>query len=132
MGERLPEEIYTVTFVRGLNERETLRRFGVADDNIHPADDEEVMERIEETGGCCDMVLVTRAGDWTIAFEYSGWEGTRPETLRELTRNGGEAVSVMRHNYAASHDFEHAADGRIRTAFARRRPRSAGAATPTR
>ncbi|WP_327586087.1 DUF6461 domain-containing protein [Nonomuraea sp. NBC_00507] len=112
-----PEEIYTATFVRGLNERETLRRFGVVDDNIHPVDDEEVMERIEETDGCCDMVLVTRAGDWTIAFEYSGWEGTRPETLRELTRNGGEAISVMRHNYAASHDFEHAADGRIRTAF---------------
>ncbi|MEV0629807.1 DUF6461 domain-containing protein [Nonomuraea wenchangensis] len=116
------EEIYTVTFVRGLDERETLRRFGVADDNIHPVDDEEVMERIEETDGCCDMVLVTRAGDWTIAFEYSGWEGTRPETLRELTRGGGEAVSVMRHDYAASHDFEHAADGRIRTAFRPQRP----------
>ncbi|MER7133112.1 DUF6461 domain-containing protein [Streptosporangium saharense] len=61
------EEIYTVTFVRGLDERETLRRFGVADDDIHPADGEEAMERVEETDGCCDMVLVTRAGDWTIA-----------------------------------------------------------------
>ncbi|MEW9555391.1 DUF6461 domain-containing protein [Nonomuraea sp. NPDC050783] len=111
------EEIYTLTFVRDLDERETLRRFGVADGNIHLVDDEELMERIEETAGCCDMVLVTRAGDWTIAFEYGGWEGTRPETLRELTRDGGEAVSVMRHNYATSHDFEHATDGRIRTAF---------------
>ncbi|MGW0594950.1 DUF6461 domain-containing protein [Streptosporangium sp. NPDC002607] len=111
------EEIYTVTFVHDLDERETLRRFGVADDNIRAVDDEELMERIEETEGCCDMVLATRSGDWTIAFEYSGWEGTRPETLRELTRNGGEAVSVMRHNYASSHDFEHAVDGRIRTAF---------------
>ncbi|MEW1843799.1 DUF6461 domain-containing protein [Nonomuraea angiospora] len=118
-----PEEIYTVTFVRGLDERETLRRFGVADDNIHLVDDEEVMERIEETDGCCDMVLVTRAGDWTIAFEYRGWEGTRPETLRELTRDGGEAVSVMCHNYAASHDFEHAVDGRIRTAFRPQTPK---------
>ncbi|MBG0825753.1 hypothetical protein HS048_34275 [Planomonospora sp. ID91781] len=115
--ERNWEEIYTVTFVRGLDERETLRRFGVADDDIGPADKEEVMERIEETDGCCDMVLAARSGDWTIAFEYSGWEGTRPETLRELTRDGGEAVAVMRHDYAASHRFQHAADGRIRTAF---------------
>ncbi|MFG1755315.1 DUF6461 domain-containing protein [Streptosporangium sandarakinum] len=112
-----PMEIYTVTFVRGLDERETLRRFGVVDGNIHPMDDEEVMERVLETDGCRDTVMVTRAGDWTIAYEYDGWEGTRPETLRELTRDGGEAVSVMRHNYAASHDFQHAADGRIRTAF---------------
>ncbi|GAT71490.1 hypothetical protein PS9374_07181 [Planomonospora sphaerica] len=110
-------EIYTVTFVRDLDERETLRRFGVVDDNIHPVDDGEVVERIEETEGRYDTVLVTRSGDWTIAFEYDGWEGTRPETLRELTRDGGEAVSVMRHDYAASHDFEHAVDGRIRTAF---------------
>ncbi|NJP91826.1 hypothetical protein HCN51_20580 [Nonomuraea sp. FMUSA5-5] len=111
------EEIYTVTFVRGLDERETLRRFGVVDGNVHVVADEEVMERVEETGGRCDMVLVTRAGGWTIAFEYGGWEGTRPETLRELTRGGGEAVSVMRHDYAASHAFGHAADGRVRTAF---------------
>ncbi|TYB56028.1 hypothetical protein FXF51_45265 [Nonomuraea sp. PA05] len=111
------EEIFTVTFVRGLDERETLRRFGVADQNIHPVEDEEVVERMEVTGGCCDLVLVTRACGWTIAFEYGGWEGTRAETLRELTRDGGEAVSVMRHDYAASHDFEHAVDGRIRTAF---------------
>ncbi|MER6509406.1 DUF6461 domain-containing protein [Nonomuraea sp. NPDC001636] len=110
-------EIYTVTFVRGLDERETLRRFGVVDANIHVVDDEEVAERTMVNDGCCDMVLVTRAGDWTVAFEYDGWEGTRRETLRELTRDGGEAVSVMRHNHAASHDFEHAADGRIRTAF---------------
>ncbi|MBG0825962.1 hypothetical protein HS048_35415 [Planomonospora sp. ID91781] len=120
--ERNWEEIYTVTFVRGLDERETLRRFGVADDDIRPLDAEEVMERIEETDGCCDMVLAVRAGDWTIAFEYSGWEGTRPETLREVTRDGGEAVCVMRHDYAASHDFTHAADGRIRTTFAPQRP----------
>ncbi|NUO96885.1 MAG: hypothetical protein HOW71_35235 [Nonomuraea sp.] len=117
-----PEEIYTVTFVRGLDERETLRRFGVADVNIHVVDGEEVIERLEENDGCCDLVLVTRAGDWTVAFEYSGWEGTRPEALRELTRDGGEAVCVMRHDYAASHDFQYATDGRIRTAFRPQRP----------
>ncbi|MFF4197485.1 DUF6461 domain-containing protein [Nonomuraea sp. NPDC001831] len=110
-------EIYTVTFVHGLDERETLRRFGVVDANIHIVDDEEIVERTKVNHGCCDLVLVTRAGDWTVAFEYDGWEGTRRETLRELTRDGGQAVSVMRHDYAASHDFEHAADGRIRTAF---------------
>ncbi|MEU5864551.1 DUF6461 domain-containing protein [Nonomuraea sp. NPDC047529] len=110
-------EIYTVTFVHGLDERETLRRFGVADANIHVVDDDEVGERTAVNEGCCDMVLVTRAGDWIMAFEYDGWAGTRPATLRELTRDGGEAVSVMRHDYAASHDFQHAADGRIRTAF---------------
>ncbi|GIH73457.1 DUF6461 domain-containing protein [Sphaerimonospora thailandensis] len=111
------EEIYTVTFVRGLDERETLRRFGVADEDIQPVDYEDFYDRIEETDGCCDLVTVTRVGEWTIAFELSGWEGSRPETLRELTRGGGEAVSVMRHDYAASHHFGHAADGEVRTVF---------------
>ncbi|MGW3352295.1 DUF6461 domain-containing protein [Nonomuraea rubra] len=110
------EEIYTVTFVLGLDERETLRRFGVAEQDMRPYSWEELWERVEETDGCCDVVVAARAGDWTIAFELRGWEGVRWVTLRELSR-GGEAVAVMRHDYAASHRFMHAVDGEVRTGF---------------
>ncbi|GAA4202980.1 DUF6461 domain-containing protein [Microbispora amethystogenes] len=82
---------------------------------MRPYDWEGIWERVEETDGESDLV-VTHVNGWTLAFEACGWEGNRPETLRELSR-GGEAVSVMRHDYAASHHFAHAVEGELRTAF---------------
>ncbi|MFD0469439.1 DUF6461 domain-containing protein [Nonomuraea thailandensis] len=123
------EEIYTVTFVRGLDERETLRRFGVADQDMRSYAWEELWERVEETDGCCDVVVAARAGGWTVAFELNGWQGIRWETLRELSR-GGEAVTVMRHDYAASHRFMHAVDGVERTGFRPEWPQQRWGALP--
>ncbi|WP_169980108.1 DUF6461 domain-containing protein [Microbispora sp. H10836] len=123
------EEIYTVTFVCGHDERETLRRFGVAQADMRPYNWEDVWERVEETAGESDLVVVTHMNGWTIAFEACGWEGNRPETLRELSR-GGEAVSVMRHDYAASHHFAHAVDGELRTAFRLEWPQERWGAQP--
>ncbi|MBO4272322.1 hypothetical protein [Microbispora triticiradicis] len=53
------EEIYTVTFVRGHAERETLRRFGITQADMRPYDWEDVWERVEETDGESDLVVVT-------------------------------------------------------------------------
>lgn len=39
------------------------------------------------------------------------------EVIGELSRDGGEAVAVMRHDYAARHDFAYALDGELVTGF---------------
>ncbi|GAA4951658.1 hypothetical protein HD597_000740 [Nonomuraea thailandensis] len=123
------EGVYTLTFVRDLGERETLRRFGVADANIRRYTWDERDEYHEEVGEFSELVVVTRVRGWTLAYEALGWEGKRPEVLRELSL-GGEAVAVMRNDYTASHHFGHAVDGEWRTAFHTRQPGKRWGARP--
>ncbi|MEU6408811.1 DUF6461 domain-containing protein [Microbispora sp. NPDC046933] len=99
-----------------MDKREVLRRFGVAPQDVGPLTDEDVYERFDATGGRCDLVMVIGLGDWTVAVEKYGWQGVRPEVLRELSRDGGRAVAVSRHDYAHDH-FAYAADGQVLTAF---------------
>jgi hypothetical protein len=114
-------EIYTVTFAFGHEEYEVLHRFGVIDEDIALVTAEDFYERASQRQGACDMVAVRRTGDWVIGIEADGYEGARLEVLREMSR-GGEAVSVMRHDYAASHRFGHAVNGELRTGFAVQTP----------
>ncbi|MGS2641856.1 DUF6461 domain-containing protein [Streptosporangium sp. LJ11] len=107
---------YTLTFVEGLDEGEVLRRFGVAPQDVGPLTDEDVYERLEVTGGQGDLVMVVALGAWTVAVERSGWQGVRPEMLRELSRDGGQAIAVSRQDYG-HHRFAHAADGQVHTSF---------------
>lgn len=108
--------IYTFTFVRHPDEREVLRRFGVAPQDVGPLTDEDVYERFDATGGGCDLVMAVELGDWTVAVEWYGWQGVRPEVLRELSRDGGQAVAVSRHDYG-HHRLAYAADGQVVTSF---------------
>ncbi|GLW10092.1 hypothetical protein Misp01_52210 [Microtetraspora sp. NBRC 13810] len=108
--------IYTLTFVHALDEREVLRRFGVAPQNIKLLTDEDVYERLEATDGMGDLVMTVGLGAWTVALERDAWQGTRSEVLRELSRDGGQAIAVSRHDYA-SHRLAYAADGQVLTSF---------------
>ncbi|NAS22288.1 hypothetical protein GT755_11405 [Herbidospora sp. NEAU-GS84] len=121
------EEIYTVTFVKGADEDEVLRRFGVTEPGEVTWDD--VYERYEERDGENDLVVVARTGDWMIALHMWGWEAAENVFLEKMSR-GGEAVSVMRHDYAASHYFGHAVDGSVRTSFPPNRPGERDGAAP--
>jgi hypothetical protein len=107
---------YTLTFVQALDEGKVLRRFGVAPQDVGPLTDEDVYERLEVTGGQGDLVMVAGLGGWTVAVEKSGWQGVRPEILRELSRDGGQAMAVSRQDYA-HHRFAYAADGQVLTSF---------------
>ncbi|WP_371781958.1 DUF6461 domain-containing protein [Streptosporangium subroseum] len=102
-------DIYTIVFVRGLDEHEVLRRLGVADEDI----------RLIEDGDYSypegpQIITVRRIGDWTVAIEDGGWRGVQWEVLGSLSRNGGEAVAVQRHDYA-QHHVTYAVDGHLIT-----------------
>ncbi|GAA0925503.1 DUF6461 domain-containing protein [Nonomuraea longicatena] len=104
-GSRLGE-IYTIAFVRGLDEHEVLRRLGAADEDIRLITDE---DHTQPEGP--QIITVRRIGDWTIAVEDYGFRAPQRETLCSLSRDGGEAVAVMRHDYAAGHRLTYAVEG---------------------
>ncbi|GAB3892850.1 hypothetical protein GCM10027612_41230 [Microbispora bryophytorum subsp. camponoti] len=118
--------IYTITLVRGVEEYEVLRRLGAAPEHIRLIDVDEYPDSSRT-----EIVTVRRAGDWTIVIEECGWLGVQREVIGELSRDGGEAVAVMRHDYAARHDFAYALDGELVTGFDPSRPEPAGAPHPT-
>ncbi|GGT01678.1 hypothetical protein GCM10010156_69520 [Planobispora rosea] len=102
-------DIYTVVFVRGLDEREVLRRLGAADEDIRPIDDGDYSYPEGP-----EIITVRRIGDWTVAIEDCGWRGAQQDVLGALSRDGGEAVAVQRHDYAR-HLVSYAVDGRLIT-----------------
>ncbi len=65
--------------------------------------------------GYPQLVLVARAGGWAVAVEDNGWEGSRPEVLRALSR-GTRAVSVYRNVNALGY-FSDAVDGELLVRF---------------
>ena len=102
-------DIYTIVFVRGLDEHEVLRRLGAADEDIRPIEDGEYSYPEGP-----QIITVRRIGDWTVAIEDGGWRGVQWEVLGSLSRNGGEAVAVQRHDYA-QHHVTYAVDGQLIT-----------------
>ncbi|TMR88661.1 DUF6461 domain-containing protein [Nonomuraea basaltis] len=102
-------DIYTIVFVRGLDEREVLRRLGAADEDIRLIDDGD-----HSCPEGPEVITVRRIGDWTVAIEDCGWRGLQREVLGALSRDGGEAVAVHRHDYA-QHHVAYAVDGQLIT-----------------
>ncbi|MFI6800170.1 DUF6461 domain-containing protein [Streptosporangium canum] len=102
-------DIYTIVFVRRLDEHEVLHRLGAADEDIRLIEDG---DHSYPEGP--QIITVRRIGDWTVAIEDFGWRGARRETLGALSRDGGEAVTVQRHDYA-QHHLTYAVDGQLIT-----------------
>ncbi|KAB8193966.1 hypothetical protein FH608_017335 [Nonomuraea phyllanthi] len=107
-GSRLGE-IYTIVFVRGLDEREVLHRLGAVDEDIRLIIDEDY-SRPEGP----EIITVRRIGNWTVAIEDCGWRA-QGKVLAALSGDGREAVTVKRHNYAAQHHLSYAVDGELVT-----------------
>jgi len=93
---------YCITFARGLDETELLRRFGAKLSWAHWAQ----LDAYVETG---DVLQVGRCEDWTFAYEYNGYHGTLPEVLRTVSL-GTVAITVYDSVYAAMR-FCYAEDG---------------------
>jgi len=60
-------------------------------------------------------VAVVRRGEYVVAVEVNGFQGSRPEVLRRVSRLG-ETVSAF-WNVEALTRFSYAVDGRVKTAF---------------
>lgn len=119
-GQDCPlDDIYSVTFIRGRDPAEALRRFGsgAGRDMSFAELTSEVGDFVMVTGGGegGGYVGVAAAGDWCVAVEPSGWSAAIDERLARLSA-GSEVVSVMRHDYADDH-FAYAVDGTVITSF---------------
>ncbi|WP_285586105.1 DUF6461 domain-containing protein [Herbidospora sp. NBRC 101105] len=119
--------VYTVTWVRGWDVHDTLKRLGVAD--VAALTWADLYRRDSGTNGHSDLVVVAPAGDWVVALQVGGWWFAFDGELNEVTRDGGEAVSVMRHDRSHGH-FAHSVDGRSRTHFLVREPGTRWGAAP--
>ncbi|GGP09323.1 Lsr2 family protein [Nonomuraea glycinis] len=107
-GSRLGD-IYTIVFVRGLDEHEVLRRMGATNEDIRLITDEDYSQPEGPA-----IITVRRIEGWTIAIEDCGWRGLQQEVWGALSHNGGEVVAVHRHDYA-QHQITYAVDGRLIT-----------------
>ncbi|EHR51849.1 hypothetical protein SacmaDRAFT_3635 [Saccharomonospora marina XMU15] len=118
-GDNPLDDIFCVSFFHQLAPREVLRRFGAPspegermtfDDLI-----EVVSRHVEQTQGASGSgyVGVVRCGEWSVAIEPYGWEGTLPEVITGLSLSS-EVVAINRHDYAEDH-FVHAVDGTVIT-----------------
>ncbi|MEU8271760.1 DUF6461 domain-containing protein [Sphaerisporangium sp. NPDC049002] len=58
-------DLWCLTFVRGLDETEALRRMGAKEDSIRPLTYEALMDE----GLFEDTALAGRRGDWTVLIE---------------------------------------------------------------
>ncbi|GAA4967482.1 hypothetical protein HD597_003793 [Nonomuraea thailandensis] len=96
-----------------------------------PDDDPEHPVGIIRVSSGPQIITVMRSGNWTVAFEDCGWRGAQQETLSALSRDGGEAVAVLRHDYA-QHHVAHAVDGRLITGIDPRLPLDRQGADPDR
>src|SRR5690242_14094549 len=100
---------YCVTFAQGLDETEMLHRFGgdLSRARLAPLSDEEMRE-LEQLG---QIIQVGWCDGWVFVYEANGYQGTRPETLRAVSK-GTIAVSVY-YSINAHTRFCYVRDGTI-------------------
>ncbi|MFI6786962.1 DUF6461 domain-containing protein [Nonomuraea sp. NPDC050383] len=128
--DNLFDEIFCVSFLRGLEPAEVLRRFakpearqgtpqGLPQGREMSLDEygHAAFEFGDRYGGALGggHVGVVQAGDWCVALELFGWEAAMRDTLATLSSDG-EVVAVLRHDYA-NHHVAYALDGETVTSF---------------
>jgi hypothetical protein len=116
------DDIFSVTFFRGLDPSSVIRRFTRSEDpgqeSTFDALDEKVHEFVMKTGGGDGggQIGVCQAGEWCVVIEPYGWTVTLPEVLPKLSR-GCEVLAITSHEYAED-SFEYAIDARTTSALA--------------
>ncbi|QUH02357.1 hypothetical protein HUO13_17500 [Saccharopolyspora erythraea] len=107
------DEIYCLTFIKGVGTEEALRRFGAFADTIAVRTPEEIGSLNNFEDGYPTMASALGLGEWTVVFEPSGYEGA---LLVAALSRGTEAFSLLRHDYAES-EGGYAVDGVLITGF---------------
>ncbi|MEU8358366.1 DUF6461 domain-containing protein [Nonomuraea sp. NPDC048882] len=130
LGEVL-DDVFCVSFFRGLEPAEVLRRFGAREPGRELAFYElqvKVWESTEMTDD--NYVGVVQVGEWSVAVEPRGFQAVLSESLTGLSR-GCEVVAVGRHDYAEN-CFVYAVDGEVVTSFTPRLPGTRWGSDPDR
>jgi hypothetical protein len=111
-GETLGE-IFCLTFVKGVDAAEALRRMGGFSDTVAVRTLTEIGDSHTFDHGYPHVVAVVELDGWTVLFEPGGYEGSH---LVTALSQGTEVISVLRHDYA-SPSFEFAVDGTLVVRF---------------
>jgi len=106
-------EIFCLTFVKGVDTTEALRRMGGLFDTVAVRALPEIGDQHTFDNGYPELASAVELDGWTVLLEPGGFEGSH---LVEALSQGTEAVSVLRHDYA-SPTFEHAVDGTLVVRF---------------
>jgi hypothetical protein len=106
-------DIFCLTFIKGVDETEALRRMGALPDTIATRTLTDVEELHNFDDGYPDVALVVPLDGWAVLFEPNGFSGSN---LLAALSAGTEAVSVLRHDYA-SPAFGYALAGTLITQF---------------
>lgn len=104
-------DAWCLTFVRGLEDAEALRRLGAREESIRPLS----YRVLTDEGLYPHTVLAGRVEGWVVLVERNGGAAIQPGPLRALSA-GTELVSVFRHDHA-NDLFVYALDGEVLTSF---------------
>lgn len=107
------DDIFCLTFVKGVDEVEALRRMGGLPDTVATRTQDDIEDLHNFDAGHPSVASALPLGDWTAVYEPRGFEGSR---LVAVMSRGTVAVSVLRHDHA-SHRFGYAVDGELMTGF---------------
>jgi hypothetical protein len=103
-------DIFCLTFVKGVDEAEALRRMGGYPDTLARRTGTELAELMDDFDeGYPPMAAALDLGPWSVVIEPYGFEGADDILLESVSR-GTEAFSVLRHDYASPH-VGYAVDG---------------------
>lgn len=109
-------EIFCLTYLKGVDAAEALRRLGGCPDTVRERTGAEVAEQRESyPAGFPELAVALELGDWSVVIEPDGFLGA-DHALLEAASRGTTAVSVLRHDYASAH-FGYVVDGTTVTAF---------------
>ncbi|MEU2475420.1 SMI1/KNR4 family protein [[Kitasatospora] papulosa] len=110
---------FCLSFVRGLDESELLRRFGALADTHRPRSRGQAQADAQRwTAGLLPVVRAGRCGQWAFGIEEGHrWEGNRSEVLRRLSR-GTQAVSP---SFSGATTMSYYEDGGVVTVYDTRR-----------
>jgi Family of unknown function (DUF6461) len=122
-----------LVFARGVSEDQVLRAFGADPDEAVLREPGEPVPAPEGVTDDAPVIRVGQVGDWVIVIEEDEPpQGVRPEVLRRVSADGGEAVALHQDIGKLNHQFGYAEDGEVISALVTSVPVSWSGSDPDR
>ncbi|MGW7007883.1 DUF6461 domain-containing protein [Streptomyces sp. NPDC054933] len=110
------EWLYSITFARGLSPEELAARVGAAPANmIQPLTEREAVGLLVSPDIC--IARIGQEDDWSFAAEYGEARGSRQDVLKEVSRDGVDAVNLDPQVDHPPPMFSYASDGEVLCSF---------------